>query len=151
MPIPMYGNLSDGDVAAIAAYQRSLQPVHHVVAPTEYKSPPRAYGPPVTHVDEPDRNDKAAYGGYLATFGHCVLCHTPPGKDTPLDMSRAFAGGRELPAPNGVVISRNITSDPEDGIGNWTDAQIKRAIVDGIRARTARASCAGCRSTGTRG
>jgi mono/diheme cytochrome c family protein len=138
MPIPMYRNLSDGDAAAIAAYLRSLTPVHHVIARTEHKSPPRGYGPPVTHVDEPNRKDKTAYGGYLATFGHCVLCHTPPGKDTPLDMSRAFAGGRELPAPNGVVISRNITSDPEDGIGNWTDAQIKRAIVDGIRPDSTR-------------
>jgi hypothetical protein len=51
-------------------------------------------------------------------------------------MSRAFAGGRGLPAfgnPGAVVLSRNITSDPEHGIGKWTDAEIKRAIVDGVR------------------
>jgi mono/diheme cytochrome c family protein len=137
MPIPVYRDLSDGDAAAVATYLRSLKPAHHTVTRTEYKIPlPPAYGPPVTHVDEPDRKDKVAYGSYLATFGHCVLCHTPPGKDVPFDMSRAFAGGRELPdlsKPHAVTISRNITSDPEDGIGKWTDAQIKRAIVDGIR------------------
>lgn len=27
----------------------------------------------------------------------------------------------------------NITSDPEHGIGNWSDAQIKRAITAGVR------------------
>jgi mono/diheme cytochrome c family protein len=137
MPIPVYRDLSDGDAAAVATYLRSLKPVHHAVARTEYKIPlPPAYGPPVTHVDEPDRKDKVAYGGYLATFGHCVLCHTPPGKDAPFDMSRAFAGGRELPdlsKSHAVTISRNITSDPADGIGKWTDDQIKRAIVDGVR------------------
>ena len=33
----------------------------------------------------------------------------------------------------GVTVSRNITPDPEHGIGNWSDAQIKRAITVGIR------------------
>jgi hypothetical protein len=59
-----------------------------------------------------------------------VLCHTPEGKDQPFDMSRAFAGGRKM--PNGAV-SRNITSDPEDGLGKWTDEQIKVSITDGKR------------------
>jgi hypothetical protein len=52
-------------------------------------------------------------------------------------MSHAFAGGRELPngdePPSGVVISRNITTDPEQGIGQWSDEQIKRALVEGVR------------------
>ena len=28
--------------------------------------------------------------------------------------------------------SRNITSDPKAGLGEWTDAEIKRAITQGI-------------------
>ena len=32
-----------------------------------------------------------------------------------------------------MVISRNITSDPVQGIGTWTDAQVKHAIVAGVR------------------
>jgi hypothetical protein len=42
----------------------------------------------------------------------------------------AFAGGRKM--PNGSV-SRNITSDPEDGLGKWTDERIKVAVTDGKR------------------
>ena len=137
MPIPVYQKLSDGDAAAITAYLLSLKPVRHTVGRNEYMIPlPPDYGPPVMHVDEPSRSDNVVYGSYLATFAHCVLCHTPPAKDGPIDMSRAFAGGRELPdfrKPDAVTVSRNITSDPEDGIGKWSDAQIKRAIVDGIR------------------
>ena len=46
-------------------------------------------------------------------------------------MSRAFAGGRPLPDlshPGAETVSRNITPDPEDGIGRWSDSDIKRAI-----------------------
>jgi len=64
------------------------------------------------------------------------LCHTPPGGGKPFDMSLAYLGGRELPDfdhPGGVAVSRNITAGSKHGIGGWTDAQIKRAITDGIR------------------
>jgi hypothetical protein len=31
-----------------------------------------------------------------------------------------------------MVVSRNITSSKEKGLGNWTDAEIKRAITQGV-------------------
>jgi mono/diheme cytochrome c family protein len=138
MPTPVYSRLSDRDAAAIAAYLRSVKPIRHAVAKTQFKIPlPPAYGPPVTHVDEPPHDDRVAYGGYLAEpVGHCVLCHTPPGDGKPFDMSRAYGGGRELPdfaKPGALTVSRNITPDPESGIGKWSDAEIKRAITAGVR------------------
>jgi hypothetical protein len=66
-----------------------------------------------------------------------VLCHTPPGDGKPFDMSRAYGGGRELPdfeKPGAPTVSRNVTPDPENGIGKWSDAELKRAITAGIRA-----------------
>ena len=48
-------------------------------------------------------------------------------------------GGQEFPGPWGVSASRNITSSKTKGIGAWTDAEIKRAITQGI-ARTATSS-----------
>jgi mono/diheme cytochrome c family protein len=136
MPIPEYRQISDGDATAIAAYLKSLKPVHNAVARTQYKMPlPPDYGPPVTHVDAPSPTDKVAYGRYLAwPVGHCVACHTPPGDGVPFDMSRPFAGGRELPAgPEKTIVSTNITPDPEAGIGKWSDDQIKLAITTGVR------------------
>jgi hypothetical protein len=32
-----------------------------------------------------------------------------------------------------MTVSRNITPDTEHGLGSWTDDQIKRAIIAGIR------------------
>jgi hypothetical protein len=51
-------------------------------------------------------------------------------------MDRAYAGGRTLPDfahPGSLTVSRDITSDPDAGIGGWTDSDIKQAIVAGIR------------------
>src|SRR5205085_3608451 len=50
MPIPSYKSLSDRDATAIAIYLRSLKPVRHAVARTQFKIPlPASYGAPVTH------------------------------------------------------------------------------------------------------
>ncbi len=138
MPFEFYRHLSDRDAAAIAAYVRGVAPIRHAVARTQYKIPlPQSYGPPVGQVEAPPRTDKIAYGGYLAgPVGHCMDCHTPFAAPGALDRSRLGAGGREFPAlgkPGALVVSRNITPDPDSGIGKWSDADIKRTITTGIR------------------
>jgi hypothetical protein len=42
-------------------------------------------------------------------------------------------GGREFRGPWGVSTSRNITSSKAAGIGDWSDAEVKRAIAQGVR------------------
>jgi mono/diheme cytochrome c family protein len=42
-----------------------------------------------------------------------------------------LAGGTEYAGPFGKVYSRNITPDPETGIGNWTEEQIVTTIRTG--------------------
>ena len=42
-------------------------------------------------------------------------------------------GGQTFRGPFGESVSRNITSHREKGIGAWSDAEIKRAIAQGIR------------------
>jgi mono/diheme cytochrome c family protein len=138
MPFFFYRGIADSDAAAIVAYIRTIKPIKHAVGKSEYKSPlPASYGPPVENVTAPPKTDKVAYGAYLAgPIAHCLDCHTPFASPGKLDLSRLGAGGRELHAPDSDtehVISRNITPDPEDGIGKWSDADIKRAITRGIR------------------
>jgi hypothetical protein len=36
-----------------------------------------------------------------------------------------------MKGPFGSVVVSNITSHPEKGIGRWTDAEIRRALVEG--------------------
>lgn len=37
-----------------------------------------------------------------------------------------------MTGPFGAVTVRNITSHPTAGIGTWTDAEIKRALTQGV-------------------
>jgi mono/diheme cytochrome c family protein len=134
MPFGLYRKLSDTDLNAIVAYLRTLKPVKNKVEKSVYRIPlPPAYGPPVTAVPDVPRTDKVKYGEYLAgPVGHCVECHTPMGNDHRPDFSRIGQGGPEFNGPWGVAVARNITPHPEDGLGKWTDAEIKRAITQGI-------------------
>jgi mono/diheme cytochrome c family protein len=138
MPIAAYHDISDSDLTAITKYLRSMKPVRHPVARTQFKTPPSSQDPTTIHVETVPPQDRLAYGAYLAgPVGHCYGCHTilrPDGSS--LDRRWLYAGGRELPDYGDVtrqVVSRNITSDPVDGIGKWSDAEIKRAITAGIR------------------
>jgi hypothetical protein len=44
------------------------------------------------------------------------------------------AGIADFGKPGAETVSRNITAGTEHGVGDWSDAQIKRAITVGIRA-----------------
>jgi len=67
-----------------------------------------------------------ARGKYLATAADCIACHTVAGS------GKAFAGGLAFKLPVGVIYSSNITADPINGIGAWSDADFLRAVQDGV-------------------
>ena len=72
-------------------------------------------------------------GRYLVEVtAACGNCHTPKGPQGNLP-GRELAGGFVIDAPPFRAVTSNITQDPETGIGRWTDAQIARAIREGIR------------------
>ncbi len=79
---------------------------------------------------------RLARGQYLVEGpAHCFHCHTEHDFSDPTYpiVQEKKGAGWELPIPElGRVYSRNITSDPETGIGNWTDDEIARAIREGV-------------------
>jgi mono/diheme cytochrome c family protein len=101
------------------------------VAPSEYRIPlPASYGPPVTTVPPPADNP-VARGAYLAgPVAHCIECHSPM-VNGHSDFSRTGAGGMQFPGPWGVSVARNITPHA-NGLGDWTDAEILRAVMQGV-------------------
>jgi mono/diheme cytochrome c family protein len=135
MPIGLYRDMADRDVEAIVAYLRQVPAVRNEVPPSEYRIPlPDSWGPPVVSVAEVAQDDPLVYGAYLAgPLGHCVECHTPLVEGRP-DHAQLGAGGNPFFGPWDVSVSRNITPDPETGLGSWNDDQIKRAITQGISA-----------------
>ncbi len=136
MPFSQYRGISDRDAAAIVAYLRSVPAVKNTVARSEYKIPlPPAWGPPVEQVPDPSPADRVTYGAYLAgPLGHCVACHTPMIMGRSLYDTKLGAGGFPIAVGPGIhVMSSNITPHVETGIGGWSEAEIARAITDGVR------------------
>lgn len=132
MPVAFYRQMSDRDLAAVVAYLRAQPPVRNVVPKSVYRMPlPPSYGPPVVGVAEPPRIDRVKYGEYLATIGHCMQCHTPNDDPGRPPSRRLGAGGLAIKGPWGISVSRNLTPHAS-GLKDWTDAQIVRAVRDGV-------------------
>ena len=75
-----------------------------------------------------DDEEAVKRGAYLFAAADCAGCHTDAKNN-----GKPLAGGRALATPFGTFYGPNITPDPQSGIGDWTNAQIKRAITQGIR------------------
>ena len=137
MPSSFYDILTPGDLDGIVAYLRSIPPVKNKVRDPIYKMkiPHQVFPGAEKPMPQADMADKVKRGFYLVTIAHCLECHTPFGPPgTGVDFGNSLGkGGRDFPGPWGVSISRNITSSKAKGIGDWTDAEIKRAITQGVR------------------
>ena len=134
MPSGFYEIMTDRDLNAVVAYLRTLKPVANKVADPIYKMPQGHPIPPGGEkpYTEAMLSDKVKKGQYLATIAHCMECHTPMGPRGRDFAGKLGAGGFEFPGPWGVSVSKNITSSKTKGIGEWTDADIKVAITQGV-------------------
>ena len=130
------------DLDAIVTYLRSVPPVRNVDAAPVYRMPTKheAFAEADRGFNERDMQDTARRGAYLATIGHCLECHTPMDKGALLFDTALGAGGRPimpsfvkgLPESWKGIVSRNVTSHPVQGLGGWSNAEIKRAITQGV-------------------
>ena len=85
-------------------------------------------GPESTTADAP--RDLIARGEYLVRAGSCLGCHTEAGEP-------AFAGGRAIETPFGIVHAPNLTPDAATGLGAWSRDDFWRALHNG-RSRDGR-------------
>lgn len=81
------------------------------------------------------QQQKLERGEYLAIIGGCNDCHTPGALYGSPDFDRRLAGS-ELGqvGPWGTSYPRNLTPDPETGLGEWSEADIVKAMRTGQRA-----------------
>jgi mono/diheme cytochrome c family protein len=73
-------------------------------------------------------------GSYLVnTIMACGNCHSPRDAAGKTIAEKALSGGSTFTTPAFIATAPNITPDVETGIGSWSDAEIKRALVEGMR------------------
>jgi mono/diheme cytochrome c family protein len=142
MPANFYKALTAEDLDAVVAYLRSIPAVKNETPSPVYKMPVMraAYTDAEKQYTSDALGDPVTRGKYLATIGHCMECHTPLVRGAP-DFANSLGKGGRVFSPTEIKglpntwdgsKSRNITSDPKTGLGEWTDAEIKRAITQGI-------------------
>jgi mono/diheme cytochrome c family protein len=76
---------------------------------------------------------QVARGKYLTAIMDCSGCHTPGSLAGKPDGTRLMAGseiGFAMPGL-GVVYPKNLTPDPETGLGAWSVEEIIRAVRQG--------------------
>lgn len=138
MPYTAYAKITDQDMKALYAY------FMNGVKPVEQKSPETALPFPfnirlsmmgwnMVFVDgkpferDPSKSDEWNRGAYLGeALAHCTTCHTP--RNMMMAENRdELLGGADL----GTWFAPNITSDPNSGIGTWTQADIANYLKNG--------------------
>ncbi len=134
MPYPFYRMMLPSDVDAIVAYLRTVPAIRNEVQTPSYKAPQVAIAVP--GADKPmtadDLKDPVTRGFYLSSIAHCMACHSRASEAVPPDFKSNYGrGGREFRGPWGVTVTANISGSAK-GLGSWSDAEIRRALTDGI-------------------
>jgi mono/diheme cytochrome c family protein len=144
-------HISDEDLASIIAFMRSDDPM---VAASD-RDPPGVPQPslltkalchtvfkalpyPRQPITAPPVTDKVAYGRYLVTALECYGCHSADFKTMNIaepEKTAGYLGGGNpmLDLRGHTVPTRNLTPDPETGIGRWSEQDFVTAVRTGFR------------------
>jgi mono/diheme cytochrome c family protein len=136
MPYPFFKVLTAGDLDAIVAYLRSVPAIRNQVREPVYKAAaPKEVVPGAEKPMTPaELGDPVKRGFYLASLAHCMACHSRRSADAPPDFKNAWgAGGRIFRGGYGESVAANISGHKTKGIGGWSDAELRRALTQGVR------------------
>lgn len=75
----------------------------------------------------PARQPDLANGQTMFNAGGCSSCHAVPNQPDRLKLG----GGLAMPSPFGTFHVPNISPDPNDGIGRWSEADFVAAVLKG--------------------
>jgi len=84
--------------------------------------------PAAREVAAPDLTPDPANGQVIFNAGGCSSCHAVPGQPDRLKLG----GGLAIPSPFGTFYAPNISPDPHDGIGSFSEGDFVNALMKGI-------------------
>ena len=71
-----------------------------------------------------------ANGETVFHIAGCASCHAAPKAEG--EAKLVLAGGARFETEFGVFIAPNISTDPEHGIGGWSEAEFLNAVLNGV-------------------
>jgi mono/diheme cytochrome c family protein len=143
--------MADEDLNAVIAFLRSDDPLVRPIRVKRPESEPSlftkvlarvAFKPipyPTAPIVAPPPQDRVAYGRYLVQGkAACFPCHSADfakvDEAVPERSAGYLGGGNAMPDGNGrMVMTSNITPDPETGIGAWSEDDFVRLLRFGVR------------------
>jgi mono/diheme cytochrome c family protein len=81
------------------------------------------------------RTPDLANGRTMFLIGGCTSCHATPADDPEKVERTKLGGGLALKSPFGTFYAPNISPDPTDGIGDWSEADFVNALTKGTSRR----------------
>ena len=125
MPYTYLRHLCERDLHGIIAYVRTLPASNKTHPESQLDFPVNLIVRTIPDAPEPwscPEPGTVEYGKYLVTIASCPECHTK--QEQGKVVGERFAGGWRFGLPTGgYITSKNITPDPETGIGKWTKEQ----------------------------
>jgi hypothetical protein len=107
-------------------------PPFNAVSPEDYVKQAAAPAPPLDHIADPGERAMAERGKYIVMTTGCADCHTTPGPAGP-NPEMYLAGGLKLGMKgHGAAVSRNLTADPDTGLGAVKDEDLRRVFRSGV-------------------
>src|SRR6202008_4068610 len=145
MPFASYTRVTREDSDAIFAYLKTVAPVRQPNRPHDLRFPydNRAlilgwrtlFFSEGNYVPDRSKSDEWNRGAYLVQgLGHCGMCHTPINALGGSRESEAFEGGL-IPMQNWYAPS--LTSNKEEGPGDWSIQEITDLLRTGVSPRGA--------------
>jgi hypothetical protein len=100
-------------------------------SPEDYVKGTAAPAVALDAITDPAQRAMAERGKYIVMTSGCADCHSTPSPTGP-DPTKYLAGGMKLGLKgHGTAVSRNLTPDPETGLGNVKDDDILRVLRSG--------------------
>jgi mono/diheme cytochrome c family protein len=141
--------MADEDINAIISFLRSNNKMVAADPTPDYPTEPSfltkflctvAFKPlpyPTKPIELPDTTKPIELGKYLAHNLECYSCHSADYKTnnfmTP-ELSKGYFGGGNKPLNREglVMVTPNLTPDPETGIGTWSEVKFINAVKYGL-------------------
>jgi mono/diheme cytochrome c family protein len=107
-------------------------PPFFTTSPEEFSNAMKEAAPPASDIADPLQRAIAERGREIVVRTGCIGCHAVNGPQGPDYTKYLGGGGIRIHTLTGTFVSRNLTPDPETGLAQRSDDEVKRVLRSGV-------------------